>query len=242
VLDGVAPTVTQPHPLLVPLPWSAASGAASIGGVVPLSRGGGAPESVAVPASRGGLPESGLVAASGTVPESVPESGVLAASMPASVLESLPASPAPASTGVHTPPMHCPPVHAVPSVTGSCAGHVSDEPVHVDCWRHAVAAAHTKVLGAGVSVGQAGLTPSHASARSHAPLFALQTVPLELMPLGHCAVVPVQFWFESQVPAAVWHMVVLGLNVSAGHGAVVPVQLAPLSHAPSVSNNTNDLR
>src|SRR5439155_1656235 len=89
------------------------------------------------------------------------------------------------------------------------------------------------------SAGQAVVTPSQVSARSHSPAAARQTVPAVLMAsAGQAALVPVQFSAASHRSMAARQTVLEGRKASAGQVVLVPVQVSAASQGPAAARHT----
>src|SRR5947207_14269319 len=89
------------------------------------------------------------------------------------------------------------------------------------------------------SVGQAVLTPSQVSARSHSPAAARQTAPAALMAsAGQGALVPVQFSAASHRSTAARQTVLEGRKALAGQVVRVPVQVSAGAEGPAAARHT----
>src|SRR5947199_307926 len=89
------------------------------------------------------------------------------------------------------------------------------------------------------SAGQAVLTPSQVSARSHSPAAARQTAPAALMAsAGQGALVPVQFSAASHRSTAARQTVLEGRKALAGQVVLVPVQVSAASQGPAAARHT----
>src|SRR5437773_49097 len=89
------------------------------------------------------------------------------------------------------------------------------------------------------SVGQAVLTPSQVSARSHSPGAARQAAPAALMAsAGQGALVPVQFSAASHRSTAARQTVLEGRKALAGQVVLVPVQVSAASQGPAAARHT----
>src|SRR5205823_14591854 len=89
------------------------------------------------------------------------------------------------------------------------------------------------------SVGQAVVTPSQVSARSHSPAAARQTVPAALRAsAGQVALVPVQFSAASHRATAARQTVLGDWKPLAGQLVLVPVQASAASQGPAVARHT----
>src|SRR5437867_6458147 len=89
------------------------------------------------------------------------------------------------------------------------------------------------------SAGQAVVTPSQVSARSHSPAAARQTAPAALMAsAGQGALVPVQFSAASHRSTAARQTVLEGRKALAGQVVLVPVQVSAASQGPAAARHT----
>src|SRR5205814_3349097 len=97
--------------------------------------------------------------------------------------------------------------HTAPACPGGCV-HVALVPVHTSVVHALPSSVQVVPLAFKASVGQAVVTPSQVSARSHSPAAARQTVPAVLMAsAGQAVLVPVQVSAMSHPPTAARHTV-----------------------------------
>src|SRR5438093_2329558 len=89
------------------------------------------------------------------------------------------------------------------------------------------------------SAGQAVVTPSRVSARSHSPAAARHTVPAALIAsAGQVALDPVQFSAASHTSTAARQTVLDDRKASAGQVVLVPVQVSAASHGTADARPT----
>src|SRR5438034_997588 len=136
--------------------------------------------------------------------------------------------------------------HTAPAFPAGCV-HVALVPLHTSVVHTLPSSVQVVPLAFKTSAGQAVVTPSQVSARSHSPAAARQTVPAVLMAsAGQAVLVPVQVSAMSHPPAAARHTVpafpaacvhvgapTVPLHTSAVHTLPSSVQLVPAAFTVS---------
>src|SRR5437667_208828 len=127
--------------------------------------------------------------------------------------------------------------HTVPAFPAGCV-HVALVPLHTSVVHTLPSSVQVVPLALKASVGQAVVTPSQVSARSHSPAAARQTVPAALSAsAGQAALVPVQFSAASHRSTAARQTVLEDRKPSAGQLVLVPVQVSAASHGPTAARH-----
>src|SRR5437773_925453 len=128
--------------------------------------------------------------------------------------------------------------HTAPAFPAGC-WQVTLEPSHCSRVQGLVSAVQEVPADFLASVGQAVVTPSQVSARSHSPAAARQTVPAALMAsAGQVALVPVQFSAASHRSTAARQTVLDDRKASVGQLVLVPVQVSAASQGPAAARHT----
>src|SRR5207249_11041743 len=132
--------------------------------------------------------------------------------------------------------------HTAPAFPAGCV-HVALVPLHTSVVQALPSSVQVVALAFKTSVGQAVVTPSQVSARSHSPTATRQTVPADLMAsAGHVVLVPVQVSAASHRSTAARHTVpafpaacvhagapTVPLHTSAVHTMPSSVQVVPVA-------------
>src|SRR2546426_402971 len=128
--------------------------------------------------------------------------------------------------------------HTAPALPAGCV-HVALVPLHTSVVHALPSSVQVVPLALKASVGQAVVTPSQVSARSHSAAAARHTVPADLMAsVGQVALVPVQFSAASQRSTAARQTVLEGRKALAGQVVLVPVQVSAASQGPAAARHT----
>src|SRR5207253_2239130 len=126
--------------------------------------------------------------------------------------------------------------HTVPAFPAGCV-QVALVPLQMSRVHTLPSSVHAVPFALKASVGHAVLVPVQVSATSHSPAAARHTVPA--LPAG-CVQVLVLPSHRSRVQGLVSavHAVPAGCLASAGHVALVPVQVSAMSHPPAAARHT----